>query len=274
MEIRIKGTVPNRKGVPTRMSIIKRDLVFFAAFVFLCLASVSRGEGADGAEAGEIAHALTRFRFSRGGYMVPETCEILFEDGNYTICYDGGASRPLDAAFAGELLKIIEDCGLGAWDGFRGSDPDVLDGEGFSLEMEYDDGAAVYASGENRFPAGYHDTVARLASLFEREKMSHLAGEYRYEGEGFGGDFTLTLNADGTYTFYEGMLSSYMGGGKWSVESSAVFLSEENGLDALFVFGVGEDELIYLEMGSAPFPYVRVKDGERFVRRDAAPAGR
>ena len=29
------------------------------------------------------------------------------------------------------------------------------------------------------------------------------------EKEGFGGDFTLTLNPDGSYTFYEGTLSSY-----------------------------------------------------------------
>ena len=34
-----------------------------------------------------------------------------------------------------------------------------------------------------------------------------------WEKEGFGGDFTITLNADGTYQYYEGYLSSYIGFG-------------------------------------------------------------
>ena len=97
--------------------------------------------------------------------------------------------------------------------------------------------------------------------------MSVLAGTYQYEGEGFGGDFTITLNADGTYTFYEGALSSYMGSGTWQVYDNAVYLTEgEGGFDLSFMFGAEENVLVYLAAGSDALPYVKVKDEERFLK--------
>ena len=41
---------------------------------------------------------------------------------------------------------------------------------------------------------------------------------YTWEHDGFGGDFTITLYADGTFSYYEGMLSSYIGAGTWTEE--------------------------------------------------------
>ena len=78
------------------------------------------------------------------------------------------------------------------------------------LLLNYADGTQVYASGENAFPAGYHDAAGRIRAIFVKEAMALIAGSYRYEKEGFGGDFVITLKADGTYTFYEGYLSSYI----------------------------------------------------------------
>ena len=98
--------------------------------------------------------------------------------------------------------------------------------------------------------------------------MSRAAGTYRYEGEGFGGDFTITLYADGTYAFDLGALSSYRGGGTWSVFYSAVYMTEVGGSDLQFMFVLGEDALVYAAAGSDEFPYVKVSDGERFVRAD------
>ena len=97
-----------------------------------------------------------------------------------------------------------------------------------------------------------------------------IAGTYRYEGEGFGGDFTITLNADGTYSFYEGALSSYLGGGTWTMDGDAVCLTEENGFDLHFRFTWQGDALVYDAAGSDGFLYVEVSDAERFVRQDAA----
>ena len=99
-----------------------------------------------------------------------------------------------------------------------------------------------------------------------------IAGTYQYEGEGFGGDFKITLNADGTYAFYEGFLSSYIGGGIWNREGDIVHMVEENGLDLQFTFEIQDGALVYSAAGSDVFLYVDVSDGERFVRRDTLAA--
>ncbi len=212
-------------------------------------------------------HILTGFVFSVGGYTLPETHEVLLING---IWYhsDLEGTRPFDPALAKELQEIIEQCGLAAWNGFHESDPDVLDGEWFMLLLNYADGTQVYASGENAFPAGYHDAAGRIRAIFVKEAMALIAGSYRYEKEGLGGDFVITLKADGTYTFYEGYLSSYIGAGTWSTYFGDVYLKEENGLDLHFLFRAEDGALIYLEAGSDAFIYVKVADQERFVRTD------
>ena len=176
----------------------------------------------------------------------------------------------MDQGLMAELQDVIQTYGLEAWDGFHENDPDVLDGENFRLEMRFADGWSVYATGENAFPDGYFDAMARIDGIFEEEKMSFLAGTYRYEGEGLGGDFTITLNEDGTYSFYEGPLSSYLGKGVWNTWDNAVYMTEdaENGYDLKFIFGVEDEALRYMAMNSDEFLYVKVSDGERFVRQD------
>ena len=120
---------------------------------------------------------------------------------------------------------------------------------------------------------GFAENTAETENTADAEntvEMSRLAGVYRYQGEGFGGDFTITLNADGTYTFYEGYLSSYIGTGTWNVNLNTVYMTEdeENGTGLKFMFGVEDDALIYVALESDAFPYVKVADGERFVWLD------
>ena len=212
-------------------------------------------------------HILTRFYFSRGGYMVPQSYEVFLKDGSYYLCENDGEPRLFEADFADDLLSLIEDYDIEAWNGFHGSNPFVLDGEGFSLVLRFADGTAVSASGENAFPENYYGVTVGIDAIFTREKMCQIAGTYLYEGEGFGGDFTITLNADGTYTFYEGSLSSYLGGGRWDIDYNAIYMTEENGFELNFMFGVEDGALIYVKVNSDDFPYVKVADGERFVRK-------
>ena len=108
-----------------------------------------------------------------------------------------------------------------------------------------------------------------IANAEEIVNGSDIAGTYQYEGEGVGGDFTITLNADGTYAFYEGFLSSYIGGGTWSRDDDTVHMIEENGFDLEFTLEIQDDALVYSAEGSDAFPCVDVSDGERFVRQDA-----
>lgn len=210
-------------------------------------------------------HALTRLYFSRWGEMMPRSWEVVWDEGGCTIREGDGEPRPLAAELAEELRQVVSDYGMENWEGTYETKYEVLDGECFALELEFADGATVSSSGDNAFPENYGAAADAMDAVFQREKAAFLAGTYRYEGEGFGGDFTITLNADGTYAFYEGPLSSYMGEGAWYTAYDAVYMDEgDAGYDLSFMFGIEGDALLYLAWGSDPFPYVELPDGARF----------
>ena len=225
--------------------------------------------GQDGTE--KSGHELTYFRFSRWGELMPHTWEVTLSESGCTIREDEGEPRPFAAEPAAELAQAVAEYDMEKWRGVYSTEYEVLDGECFSLQMEFADGTTVSASGDNAFPLHYAEAVRAIDDIFEREKRGTLAGIYQYEGEGFGGDFTITLNADGSYDFYEGPLSSYMGMGTWYTAFDAVYMYEgDTGFDLSFMFGIEGDSLIYLAGGSDPFPYVELADGARFIRMEEA----
>ena len=89
---------------------------------------------------------------------------------------------------------------------------------------------------------------------------------YVWEKEGFGGDFPITRNEDGTYEYYVGFLSSYIGSGNWTVEGSELTMTETTGFDCVYLFTVEDDTLVLVSEGSSEFTYVTVEDGDRFTR--------
>lgn len=91
-------------------------------------------------------------------------------------------------------------------------------------------------------------------------------GIYRYEGDGFGGDFTITLRADGSFSYYEGYLSSYIGAGPWSVSGDILTLEDDSGAAIVNRFRMEEDHLIFKAKDSTNFIYVKVADGAVFSR--------
>ena len=102
---------------------------------------------------------------------------------------------------------------------------------------------------------------------------------YVYEKDGCGSDFTIEIKADGTFTYYEGMLSSHIGIGEWSYSDGMLILFEKTSrfneayrLEEVinsYSFLVEKDTLIFadkgLEDGSDNFRYVKVKNGEKFL---------
>ena len=231
---------------------------FFSVFLVLLLVCVP---------ALAEAPALTYFWFSYGGYLPPQNYEVSFQDPFYQLKRDDGAACQLDMTVIERLLSIIEGYDLSTWDGFHENNPYVLDGEGFSLEIAFSDGTGIRAQGDNRFPAGYHGAAEEIVRLFDKALDGDFTGVYTYAGDGFGGDFTITLEEDGSYTFYEGFLSSYIGGGHWYAERREIYLAEENGFDLQFYFSAeDEDTLIYKGRYSDDFPYIKVPDGGKFVR--------
>ncbi len=106
----------------------------------------------------------------------------------------------------------------------------------------------------------------------DEELAESVAGKtFVWEKEGFGGDFTITLDTDGRYEFYEGFLSSYIGSGNWTVEGGVLTMTEdpENGYPLEFRFEVRDGELFFLADGSDEFIYTEVEDGDRFLPKEA-----
>ena len=115
--------------------------------------------------------------------------------------------------------------------------------------------------------------VVRIRELLEEAlpaEPAPVTGTYLYEGGGFFGDFTLTLTEDGRYTFYEGPLSSYIGGGRWFTSGSFLYLSEDQGLTLFNTLIPVRDALIFQAEDSDNFVYVKVPDGGRFLRAPEA----
>ena len=86
---------------------------------------------------------------------------------------------------------------------------------------------------------------------------------FTYEKDGFGGAFTIKIYEDGTFQYYVGLLSSYIGIGEWSVEDGILTL-EDYDLDFINHFRIGENTLTYLAVDSTNFMYLTVEDGDRF----------
>ena len=90
---------------------------------------------------------------------------------------------------------------------------------------------------------------------------------YTYEKEGIMGDFTITLFNDGTFSYYEGMASSYLGFGSWKREGDTIIMTDDgHGVMRLVNrFEFDKTDLIFVEEGSSNFIYVKVQNGERFI---------
>lgn len=95
-----------------------------------------------------------------------------------------------------------------------------------------------------------------------------LFGTYIYEGKGAGGDFRITINSDGTFFYYEGGLSSHVGIGDWTIDGDMLCIDDSSAYrDHIHYFKISENQLTFVAEGSNNFIYVKVSDGERFIKQ-------
>lgn len=84
--------------------------------------------------------------------------------------------------------------------------------------------------------------------------------------------FTITLNSDGTYHYYETMISSHMGLGKYTVCGNIITLTDDNiptlsgSKTYTFKFEYRDGKLVFLASESDRFMYVNLPDGAEFDR--------
>lgn len=107
----------------------------------------------------------------------------------------------------------------------------------------------------------------------DREIKNMIGGNsYVWEKEGFGGYFVITLVKDGTFSYYEGMLSSHIGLGNWTVKDGILTMSEKQGKERIFRFSADDNALVFIGEGSDRFVYVSVMDGDKFIKDNSKTA--
>lgn len=105
------------------------------------------------------------------------------------------------------------------------------------------------------------------------DDSDYVAGKtFVYEKEGFYGEFTIHIMEDGTFTYYEGMASSYIGMGEWTIGQKTLTLTNDvptvNGSHTRTnIFKIEKGKLIWRAEGSDNFSLVKVKDGESFYEK-------
>jgi len=150
---------------------------------------------------------------------------------------------------------------------------------GTYLKVFDTDTANIYdpTTGKDRYyrmtDGDYEKLLAMLSLDNEGTADNAVAGKtYVYEGEGIMGSFTITLYDDGTFTYYEGMASSYIGVGSWEQDGDSITMTDDGhgGYGLVNHFKLDGDDLVFVDKDSANFVYVKVQDGEKFHRTGEA----
>ena len=105
-------------------------------------------------------------------------------------------------------------------------------------------------------------------------KNNSIAGKsFVYEKEGFPDKFSIRLDNDGSFTYYEGFFSSYIGIGSWQLDGDILTLHEKDfsslsgTVGRVYHFNVSDNSLSFISEGSDNFTYIDVSDGERFIQK-------
>lgn len=149
----------------------------------------------------------------------------------------------------------------------------VTDLRGYSITALGKNGEILYALSIPE--EATNDEVINLVGsdgwlLAPTDYVSSLSGipgkAFVYEDEGILGSFTITLYEDKTFTYYEGMASSYIGVGYWEQDGDTITLTDDvnGGYGLVNHFKLDGETLIFVENGSDNFVYVKVEDGEKF----------
>ena len=153
---------------------------------------------------------IKSFEYNGSGTAINDMFSYIFtneEDGvrlEYDFYINGDEAEGetmLDVAVMDELTRLSDTYEIAEkWDGFDEVAEGVLDGSGFSLYMEFEDGSYMSASGYNDFPKGYGefekafnemlDSVVDKAAIkdklfpkvIESENLNYISVDFHIDG--------------------------------------------------------------------------------------------
>ncbi len=120
----------------------------------------------------ETGRTLSTFSVYRYGEISYDSYSIFLDEDGYHISVNDEETLPIDEKTVQTLMEVIEAYNVCSWDGFDETDENVLDGEGFSLEIGFTDGTSVKALGDNAFPEQYADAMGELWDI-----LTHITEE-------------------------------------------------------------------------------------------------
>ena len=120
----------------------------------------------------ETGRKLSTFSVYRYGEICYDSYSIFLDEDGYHISVNDEESQSMDEETVQKLMEVIEAYNVSSWDGFDETNENVLDGEGFSLEIGFTDGTSVKALGDNAFPDQYADAMGEMWDI-----LSHITEE-------------------------------------------------------------------------------------------------
>ena len=156
----------------------KRIFAGLLAALMLCLCPCFAG-----AAPPEDLPAVKTFRYATSGmcieefnrYQIKETARGRFawielhNDDHYVL--------PLTDEDMASFSALVQELELTAWDGYSEVDRYALDGECFSLSVEFEDGGVIDASGSNCFPQDYGEKMSAVEDFFRSLMADYELGD-------------------------------------------------------------------------------------------------
>ena len=111
--------------------------------------------------------AISGFELYRNGEIAYDSYKIITFMDKYSLSVNGEDYQTIDSDGVDALFQTVEDYDLYRWDRFSESRDNVLDGEGFRLEILFTDGTSIRANGDNAFPEDYFPASGRMQEILE-----------------------------------------------------------------------------------------------------------
>ena len=158
----------------------RKGLLIMALFSLLCGCG-HRGDGLIGTDGlGKKAvpneSGLKRFDYTYSNPFGASSYNFIVSrtDGGAELTYDamqveslGTMTMAVDPVVLDQLYDSYLNHNIAAWEGYSKSDPNVLDGDGFSLSLAFNDGARMTASGSNAAPDGYWEFLSEVHAIID-----------------------------------------------------------------------------------------------------------
>ena len=148
----------------------------YLLLVLIILGGISLSTGCVFSKKNTFIKDIKRFNFyySTGNYIYGNiSYAIELKDGKYILKIkpDGKSEEEatiikIDDQVIEGLINILNKYNVKSWNGFKKSDPNVLDGNSFSMSITEKDDSNISASGYMMWPNNYHEVKDELNTLF------------------------------------------------------------------------------------------------------------